>query len=265
MKKQSLIYLVILAFLLVSASPRNAELKKEYGVDFDLLLKEVDEIGNFETTDFSSDISIAAVDSEGKTNYTKARVYRRDREGKYVLIITEPDSKKGKGYLQIGDNLWIYDPSSRKFEHTNMKETIEGSDAKNSDFNMNSLSDNYHVEDVITSKLGEHECWVLELQAFTTDVSYPMMRIWVRKDLPIVLRANEYGKGVDETTNQPRLLRISLFKSYMKIGEKYMPSKILQVDNLNQGERTQITIENPSTAAQDDFIFTKAYLERVSN
>lgn len=265
MKKYNLLVLFMMAVFLVAASPRNEELKRLHGVDFDKLLDEIDQIGNFEDSDFASDVSMAAVDSKGKTTFTKARVYRRDKEEKYVLIITEPESQKGKGYLQINDSLWIYDPSSRKFEHTTMKETIEGSDAKYSDFNMGTLSDDYAIKDVASDKLGGHECWVLELHATATDVAYPIMRIWVRKDLPIVLRSNEYGLSIDTTTNKPRLLRISLFQSYMKIGDKYMPSKILQVDNLNQGERTQVTIENPTTAKQDDFIFTKVYLERVSN
>jgi outer membrane lipoprotein-sorting protein len=253
-----------MVFTLLSSSPNNAKLKAEYGVDFDALLKKVDDIGNFEDTDFKSNISIVSIDSEGKKTYTTARVYRRDKEEKYVMILTAPESKKGKGYLQIGENIWIYDPNSRKFEHTSLRENIEGSDSKTSDFNMNSLGSNYHVNNASTDTLGNIECWVLELKAYTDDVSYPLMKIWVRKDIPIVLQAYEYGAGIDSDTNDNKLLRISRFKRYAKIGGKYMPSKILQVDNLNKGEKSQITIENPSTENLPDYFFTKAYLEGKS-
>jgi hypothetical protein len=30
----------------------------------------------------------------------------------------EPESQLGQGYLKVDDNLWFYDPESRKFSHS---------------------------------------------------------------------------------------------------------------------------------------------------
>jgi len=48
------------------------------------------------------------------------------------------------------------------------------------------------------------------------------------------------------------------------VGEKYLPTRILMVDMLNVGEKTQITMTNPSIGALPDYVFTKAYLEKVN-
>ena len=46
------------------------------------------------------------------------------------LLIQEPVTQKGQGYLLEGDNLWFYDPSSRQFAHTSLKETFQDSDVQ---------------------------------------------------------------------------------------------------------------------------------------
>ncbi len=57
-----------------------------------------------------------------------------DGEEKFLAIVMKPDIDKGTGYLGQGDNYWIYDPESRKFSHTSMKDSFGGSHARNSDF-----------------------------------------------------------------------------------------------------------------------------------
>ena len=37
------------------------------------------------------------------------------------------------------------------------------------------------------------------------------------------------------------------------------------IDELNDGERTQFSMKEATTASIPDYVFTKAYLERVNN
>ena len=43
-----------------------------------------------------------------------------------------------------------------------------------------------------------------------------------------------------------------------------MPSQMLFVDELKEGERTQVTMANTSLARVPDTVFSKSYLERVN-
>jgi hypothetical protein len=50
----------------------------------------------------------------------------------------------------------------------------------------------------------------------------------------------------------------------MKVAGRFIPSRMLFVDELREGEKTQVTIKDASVAALPDSVFTKAYLERVN-
>ena len=134
---------IILGFflLLVIVSGVFA-LTVEQGTD---LLKEIDEKSNFDNNDFSSTISMISEDPEEGIDKTVVYQFRDDQADKFLILIKEPNIKKGQGYLMVDDNLWFYDPESRKFSHTSMSEQFNNSDANNSDFKASSLLDDYNV------------------------------------------------------------------------------------------------------------------------
>ena len=45
---------------------------------------------------------------------------------------------------------------------------------------------------------------------------------------------------------------------------RFLASQMLFVDELKEGERTQVTMANTSLAQVPDSVFTKSYLERVN-
>ena len=102
--------------------------------DFAAILKEIDNMGNFDEEDFSSTMTMVSEDPSEGTERLMVTQFRRDAEDKFLMLILEPAVRKGQGYLRVDDNLWMYDPESRKFTHTSMKESFEGTDARNSDF-----------------------------------------------------------------------------------------------------------------------------------
>ena len=62
-----------------------------------------------------------------------------------------------------------------------------------------------------------------------------------------------------------RLMRTSLFPRYERVGDKLLPKQVLILDELNEGERTQLTMTEATTQSIPDSVFSKAYLERVNN
>ncbi|TVQ17699.1 MAG: outer membrane lipoprotein-sorting protein, partial [Spirochaetaceae bacterium] len=188
----------------------------------------------------------------------QARLFRRDRTNQFLILILQPDVQRGQGYLQIDDNVWFYDPDSRRFERTTIRDNIQGSDAQNADLSQRNLSANYDVVAWEEGRLGSFDVYILDLQARTTDVAYDRLRIWVRRDQTIVLKQEDYSVS-------GRLMRTSLFPRYTRVGDRLLPQQILIIDELNQGQRTQLTMSDATIRAIPDSVFTKSYLERVSN
>ncbi len=228
--------------------------------DFTAILRKLDEMGNFEDRDFSATYTIVSEKVEkGEivTEVTQAQMYRRDKDKKFLLIILKPDVQKGQGYLKVDENVWFYDPESRQFSLASMKENIQNSDAKNSDLNATSLEKDYEIISATEEMLGKFPVYVLELKAKNNEVSYPKLKLWVRKDNYLLLKEEDYSLS-------NRLMRTTVFPSYISIGGKSIPSKILLVDELKKGNKTQLTIKDPSLAKIPDSTFTKSYLERVN-
>ena len=226
--------------------------------DFDEVLQTLDARMTFSDGDFSAIYTIISERPGEEREVTQARLFRRDENDQFLILILQPQVQRGQGYLRVDDNVWFYDPESREFERTTIRENIQGSDAQNADLDQSNYSEDYRVVASESGTLGSFDVWILDLEATTTDVAYDRVRIWVRQDEWLVLKQEDYSVS-------GRLMRTSLFPRYERIGDKLLPRQILIVDELNEGERTQLTMSEATTQSIPDAVFTKAYLERVSN
>jgi outer membrane lipoprotein-sorting protein len=224
--------------------------------DFMQILAEIDELSNFTDTDFSAVYTIIAERPGEERDAIQARLFRRDENEQFVIIILQPEIQRGQGYLQIDENVWFYDPESRKFERTAAGETIQNSDAQNADFDSSSFLADYDVEAWQEGTLGDYRVYIVDLHAKTSDVVYDRTRLWIHVDVSIVLKKEDYSVN-------KRLMRTLFFPRYERVGTKLIPNQILIIDELNEGERTQITMSNATIQDIPDSVFSKTYLERV--
>ena len=249
MKQQAIILAV---FVFVSGAGLFAA-----DVDGEQILSSIDSQRNFESSDFSAIVTMIQEDPEEGIEKMVVQQFRRDRDDKLVFLFQEPAVKRGQGYLLIDDNLWFYDPESRKFSHTSMKEQFGGTDARNSDFGSLSMNDDYRVLSLDEGKLGKYSVYILDLEARHNEVTYPRQKIWVTQDLYLVLKSEDYSET-------GRLLRTSLFPNYAKAGSKYVASRMIFVDELVEGKKTSISLSEISLVGLPDSVFTKSYVERVN-
>jgi outer membrane lipoprotein-sorting protein len=232
--------------------------------NFKTMLKTVDSLVSFLDTDFSAAYKIEQFKPGEGTSVTNAVIFRRDKDEKYLILILDPPSEKGKGYLKIGQSMWLYDPQSRRFDFTSSKERFQNSNARNSDFTRSTYSLDYDIVSTKQEQLGKFACWVLDLKANNDDVSFPRCKIWVSED-NLVRKTEDYSLS-------GQLMRTRAIPSYQKIEERYVPVMLLIVDNLRgktiggkfQNETTRISITQPSLSKLQDSIYTQAYLEKVS-
>ena len=249
------IRLILTAVMLLTASALSTASAAE--LDYNRILKSIDKLSSFKTTDFSAVMTMVTEDPEKGVDKKVVQQFRRDKDDKFLMLIEEPDVQKGQGYLRINDNLWFYDPESRKFSHTSLKENFSNTDAKHSDFGRSSLAEDYTVTGNTEGKLGKYDIYILDLKAKTNEVTYPYVKLWITKKNYLVLKASDYSLT-------KRLLRTSYFPKYAKVGNNYTPSVMIFVDNLVKGKKTQISIKNISIDKLPDSVFTKSYVERVN-
>jgi outer membrane lipoprotein-sorting protein len=233
--------------------------------DFVKVLKQADALVTFNDSDFSALYTFVQETPGQGTSTKQAMVFRRDTNNTYLIVIVKPDSDKGKGYLKSGNNLWLYDPLSRRFTFTSAKDRFQNMNARNSDFTRSNLAGDYKVLGSARQKLGRFDCWVLDLEAKTEDIGFPKMKIWVSDD-GLVRKTEDYSFSGQH-------LRTTAFPAYQQVGSRYVPETVVILDELRGStingsfvkERTTYTIARPSLQRLPDATFTKAWLENLSD
>jgi hypothetical protein len=242
----------------------TASLGAQTNASYTEILKTADDLVSFHHTDLSAEYLVEKRDPGGAVSTTRATMFRRDRTDQFLILILEPSIDKGKGYLKIGDNLWLYDPVGKSFTFTSAKERFQNSSARNSDFNRSNLGVDYRPVSGRKEKLGKFDCTVLDLEALNDRVSFPKMKVWVSAD-GLVRKMEDYSLS-------GQIMRTTAIPTYQKVSDRWLPASMVIQDHLrskNVGskleyERTTITISKPSLKALPDTVYTKEYLERVA-
>lgn len=238
-------------------APVPTDIKDFTVKDFLTLVRKTDIKSSFYDTDMTATITMVSVSPERGTMTRKEMIYRRDKDDAFLMLTLEPESRKGQGMLRVDNNMWRYDPKSRKYTHTTLKDTYEDTTARNSDFRRNQRSIDYKVNSIESGTLGKYEVWIGEMGATSDEVPFPTIKMWIEKERQIVLKVEEYSVS-------KKLLRTAYYTNYVKIGNSYVPTVQIFQDGLIPEKRTQTTYTNISTMPVPDDVFTKNYLERMS-
>ncbi|MCX8014284.1 MAG: outer membrane lipoprotein-sorting protein, partial [Rectinema sp.] len=176
--KRVIFILALLAFGTAGTLPVAAQAKP----DPLALLNELDRLSDFSGKDFSAVFTIVTQKPGEKDSVTQARIFRRDTKKQFLILILLPEVNKGQGYLREDDNVWFYDPTSRKFSHSSVKENLQNTKAKNSDFTLSSFAEDYTVTSMTEGTLGKFPVWILDMKAKTNEVAYERVVLHIRRD-----------------------------------------------------------------------------------
>ncbi len=257
-------WLTLTFLILLEANLSVGAQSKGETPDFVKILKQTDSLVTFTDSDFSA-VYTFVQETPGQGSSTKqAMVFRRDKENKYLIVLVKPEENKGKGYLKSGNNLWFYDPISRRFTFTSAKDRFQNMNARNSDFTRSNLAGDYRVVGSERRKLGKYDCWVLDLEAKTDDISFPKMKIWISDD--------GLARKTEDYSFSGQHLRTVAFPQYQLVGKRYVPQTVVILDELRGAtiegtfvkEKTTYTISRPSLQRLPDATFTKSWLENLS-
>lgn len=257
----------VIAFTTLSSGFAFADISNDQAKE---LLKKAESSTAFYQTDFTASYEVVQdKPGEGRSK-TNAIIYRRDSETKWTILIQAPLKDKGKGYLQTDKNIWFYDPADRRFTFSSSKDKFQGTNANTSDFAPQNFVRDYTIESYKEEKLGKIDCVLFELKSSTKDVDYPKLKVWVSVKDGLMRMKEDYSLSGQK-------LRTTAIPSYQTISygdKKYqIPVSMVIMDNLKgkkvnkkmEYEKTLISISNALLQKQDDIVYTKPYLELMSD
>ena len=229
------------------------------------ILERVDALVTYPEEDFSAEYTVTEVRPGESTSRTKFVLFRRDRAESYTILIQEPAQDRGKGYLRIDDNLWLYDPVARRFTVVSASDRFENTGVRNSDFNQSTLAEDYRIVGHTTEQLGAYETDVYDMEAIHDDVTFPHMRIWIDR--------NRLVRKFEDYSLSRRHMRTTAIPNYRRLDDQYVPVRIViqdelrgrEVDGEFRNRRTMIEVEKPSLQEVPNMVFTRTFLERAGD
>ena len=229
------------------------------------ILSRADALVSYPGDDYSAEYTVTEVRPGESTSRTAFVMFRRDAAESYTILIQEPAQDAGKGYLRIDDNLWLYDPTARRFTVVSASDRFQNTGVRNSDFNRSTLAQDYRIVGHETEQLGAYMTDVYDLEALHDDVTFPGMRIWIDQ--------NDLVRKFEDYSLSGRHMRTTAIPSYRQLGDRYVPVRIViqdelrgrEVDGRFRRQRTMIEVAKPSFQDVPDMVFTRTFLERVGD
>lgn len=255
---------IILAFLFgCVAFPLYGAVKKLTDAQALDLIKVVDDRQR-NSGDYKASAFLKETERDKTPRVYESVVYRRDTDNKFMILFLKPKEEAGKGYLKIDKNLWMYDPSTGKWDRRTEREKIAGTNSRRSDFDESRLAEEYSVKYEGNEKLGKFDTHKMVLTVKKgIDVAYPKIEMWIDAETSNILKRDEYALS-------GRLLRTTFYpKWYKKYSESkkadvWVPQEMRIFDKLEVGNSTIILIKEVDLNSLPANIFTKAWLESKS-
>jgi outer membrane lipoprotein-sorting protein len=246
MKKVIAAFLFMLpALLLMAQAPDGKE-----------IMRRIDQNMSSANRFFTSKMIIHSIRS---SRTLESRTWTRGEENSFTEYLF-PVREEGTKMLKLEDQLWIYSPTTdRTIQITGhmLRQAVMGSDMSYEDLMEDArLLNHYDAEVTGSEKVGEEDCWVLELTAFDPEVTYQGKKLWVDKKRYIPLKEEMFAKS-------GTLLKRTELSDITHISGRWYPKKIVFKDMLQDGEGTEFIIEEIKFDIDiPDHVFSKGSLKK---
>jgi len=174
----------------------------------------------------------------------------------YLAPAREKDTKM----LKLEDQLWMYSPSTDRTIQISghmLRQSVMGSDLSYEDMMDDKKLQNHYAAEVIgMDTIDNRSCWILELQATTTDIAYEMRKLWVDQKRYLPLKQELYAKS-------GKLLKKMELSNIVPIDNRWYPKHILFKDMLKDGKGTEFMVDEIEFNIEiPEYRFSKASLRR---
>jgi outer membrane lipoprotein-sorting protein len=172
---------------------------------------------------------------------------------------TNPEDR-GTRYLKLGKDLWIYFPKEQdtvKISGHLLKEGMMGSDVSYEDaLESGDFKAKYSASLKGRDKVGDRDCWVIELSAKVPTAAYDRRLIWIDAERFVGLKEEMYAKS-------GKLLKTSAVLEVTRLGERWFPTKTEFASKLRSDTKTVFSMSKVEIDAPiDERRFTMAALSK---
>lgn len=184
-------------------------------------------------------ISKMVIHGTRSTRTIEAETWASGDQQSYTEYLA-PAREKGTKMLKLDDKLWIFSPGTDRTIQISghmLKQSVMGSDLSYEDMMDDpNLRSKYDAAVTGSELYNGSECWIVELQATSPDVSYQMRKLWVDKSKYLPLKEELYAKS-------GTLLKKTELFDIKKLGDRWYPGKIVFKDMLIKGDGTEFIVD----------------------
>lgn len=251
MRKDIIVMAWLLFYLLSSLSTVLGE-----DLTADEILKRADRVrGAGKSVVIEAIISSVKPEKENITG--EFEILSKYQEKKTLVKFLFPPRDKGKFFLMLGDDFWIYLPNTRKPVRISPLQRLLGN-ASYSDIARPTYGGDYYAEFLRMEKSENKECFVLELKAKNKKVAYHRVIYWVQKENFHPIKANFY-------TFSGKLMKTAFFKGYEYKPhlKQSTPTRLVIIDQIMRDSETIIEYTKIEPRKIPDKLFSRDYLRRM--
>ncbi len=217
------------------------------------ILKRVDEIRAPGDT-FTFDLKLT-YKKEGKEDIIQKFTVRVKDADKSLVKFTYPAENKGRLFLMVGNNMWIYIPGTRAPIRISPQQRLLGQ-ISNGDVARVVYSLDYNAKLLGEEKIDKSQCLKLELTQKSKQAVYSRIILWAETKSFKPIKAEFY-------TASGKLLKTAFYKGYTEVLGKERPLVSEIYDELRKGEYSIMEYSNMKVVDTPAAFFQKTYLEHI--
>lgn len=243
---RSFLLFVTLAFLIAWAAIGHAATP-----DATALLKRSDTYRNGWPA-YTLRVKITNFESGKSDEESLYQVSQKGTDKTYVEFMSPRD--KGRHLLMLGDDMWIYLPDTSRPVRITPLERLSG-DASNGDIARTNYAVDYTAAYVRDEKVGNENCYVLDLTAKRKGATYQRILYWVRVEDARPVRAEFYltsGKHIKSAT----------FDEYAPFGGKMLLQRLTLYDEIRHNSHSVLDYSNAAPRDLPDKLFYQGRADR---
>ena len=221
------------------------------GTDADALLKRSDAYRNGWPS-YVVRVKITNFES-GKADEEKLyEVSQKGTDKTYVEFLSPRE--KGQHLLMLGDDMWIYLPDTSRPVRITPLERLSG-DASNGDVARTNYAVDYSPVYLRTEKVGDEDCYVLDLKAKRKGATYQRILYWLRVQDARPVRAEFYltsGKHIKSAT----------FDEYLQAGGRSLLHRLTLYDEIRHNSHSVLEYTGSAPRELPDKLFYQGRTDR---
>jgi len=200
---------------------------------------------------------ISSIKPERENITREFEILSKYLEKKTLVKFLFPPRDKGKFFLMLGDDSWIYLPNTRKPVRISPLQRLLGT-ASYSDIARPTYGGDYYAELLRTEEGEDKECFVLELKAKNKKVAYHRVIYWVQKENFHPIKADFY-------TFSGKLMKTAFFEGYEYKPhlKQSTPTRLVIFDQIIKDSKTIIEYTKIEPQEIPDKLFSGDYLRRM--